>query len=109
MLIKDWLNIIGQQDSDDMNYLNSKECDEDEERKMEKRFIFACGQRDMNTVKECIEKGVDVNASFGDSFGLQKAAKKNYPEICELLLSQPNIDVNKSVGPNFPTAFHIGK
>merc|ERR1719450_925548 len=36
----------------------------------------------------------------------QKAAKNNYPDLCKLLLSQPDIDVNKRVGYSFPTAFH---
>jgi len=65
----------------------------------EQKFIDACINNDLPEVKECLEKGVNVNVKtdkVGEkgSFGLFYAAKFNYPDLVDLLLSQDGILVN---------------
>ena len=62
-------------------------------------FLGACQNNDLDKVKACILLGVDVNivvqsSSFEQWTGLTIAAKKNYPELLDLLLSQPSVDVD---------------
>ena len=66
------------------------------------RFINACKESDLENVKNCLERGVDVNtvAEIGPEeervavSGLTIAAGKGYLDLLDLLLSQPGINVN---------------
>ena len=75
-------------------------------------FLYACEHNDIDGefgVKYWISQGADVNywsdLNFdedgsrrrGHEFGLHYVATRNYPELCDFLLSQPNIDVNMSI------------
>ena len=69
-------------------------------------FLGACARNDLDKVKYWLKQGADVNCwtddddetgkSGEDVFvsGLKYAATRNYPELCDLLLEHPNIDVN---------------
>ena len=65
---------------------------------LRERFLNACWDSDLVTVKDCLEMGVDVNTVseiYGHALsGLAVAAFKDYPELLDLLLSQPGINVN---------------
>ena len=63
---------------------------------IEKAFLNACVDNDLKKVQECIELGVDVNCKSSDYcwFGLKIAVRENNEELLDLLLSQPNINVN---------------
>ena len=66
------------------------------------RFLKSCEKNDLEDVKNCLDAGVDVNTvseqdeeGFTATWsGLTIAAKKGYPDLLALLLSQPGIDVN---------------
>ena len=59
-------------------------------------FLSLCQENDVEKVIYCIKLGVNVNTVSEDKkwSGLVIAAKNNFPEILEILLSQPGIDVN---------------
>ena len=65
---------------------------------LRERFLNACWGSDLVNVKDCLEMGVDVNTVseiYGHALsGLAVAAFKDYPELLDLLLSQPGINVN---------------
>lgn len=60
-------------------------------------FLEACEQNNIQKVKSCIARTVDINCQTEDGlwWGLRYAAEKNHVELCQFLLLQPNIDVNK--------------
>ena len=66
------------------------------------RFLKSCEKNDLEDVKNCLDAGVDANTvseqdeeGFTATWsGLTIAAKKGYPDLLALLLSQPGIDVN---------------
>jgi len=65
----------------------------------EQKFFEGCMNNDLQQVKECLEKGVSVNIKSqkvgeNGNFGLIYAAKFNYPDLCDLLLSKEGIQVN---------------
>ena len=66
-------------------------------RLVKQQFLEACEQNNIQKVKSCIARIVDINCLTEDGlwWGLRYAAEKNHVELCQLLLSQPNIDVNK--------------
>ena len=60
-------------------------------------FLKACEENDLEKVKACLKLGVDPNIKSSDGredFGLNYASWKNLPDLCDILLSQPTIDVN---------------
>ena len=69
------------------------------------RFINACKESDLENVKNCLERGVDVNtvSEIGPEeervavSGLTIAAGKGHLDLLDLLLSQPGINVNLSL------------
>ena len=68
------------------------------------RFLKSCYDNDVNEVRHSLGLGANVNwqggvDSDGES-GLYFAAKKNYGELLELLLSQPGVDVNITINNN---------
>ena len=62
------------------------------------QFLNCCWNNDLHKVSECLNQGVDVNTIEyvwpRRGSGLTIAAEKNYPELADLLLSTPGIDVN---------------
>ena len=59
-------------------------------------FIYACRENNITKVRACLDLGVDVYVKFGDNvFGLIFAVIENYIELCETLLGQPGIDVDR--------------
>ena len=68
-----------------------------------KAFLKACEEENLDQVKECIEKGVDVNATdeSGTNFALYEAALQGHEDLCDLLLTYPEVDVNKKNSNNF--------
>ena len=67
------------------------------------QILQHCKDNNLEEVKICLARGVDVNLMSmedGDSWrgrcsGLTIAAYKNYPELLEILLSHPDIKINK--------------
>ena len=59
-------------------------------------FITSCQDNELDKVKACVLLGVDVNivSEDGQWSGLTIAAHKKFPQLLDLLLSQPGIDVN---------------
>ena len=58
-------------------------------------FIRACEENQVDVVKKCLLKGNDVNQQSHDWwFGLLFAAYNDYPDLCDLLLKQPGLNVN---------------
>ena len=74
------------------------------EMSLRKLFLKSCEKNDLEKVRECLNQGVDVNTVSEDrqvfqrSPGLAIAAENNYPELLNLLLSQPGINVNLAWG-----------
>ena len=73
-------------------------------RNLSKEFIQYCEGNELEKVKACLTLGVDVNTVSKDKYGtttysgLTIAANKNYPELVDLLLSRPDINVNLKTG-----------
>ena len=68
-------------------------------------FLRACTLNNLPEVKSLLAGGADVNWRWrnnGGWSGLHLAAVHNYQELLELLLAQPNLDVNISDGPHAP-------
>ena len=67
---------------------------------MESEFIESCRNNSLEGVTDCLSRGVDVNtvskAGFSSWSGLTIEAKKNYPELLEILLSHPHIEINNT-------------
>ena len=63
---------------------------------LSKRFLKSCEENNLEEVEECLNQGVDVNtvSEDGKLSGLTIAAAHCNPQMLELLLSQPGIDVN---------------
>ena len=62
-------------------------------------FLRACTLNNLPEVKSLLAGGADVNWRWrnnGGWSGLHLAAVHNYQELLELLLAQPNLDVNIS-------------
>ena len=58
-------------------------------------FIQACNSNDLEEVRKCLSKGVDVNTVDIDlGSGLSIAAFHNNLALLDLLLAHPDIDVN---------------
>ena len=58
-------------------------------------FIQACNSNDLEEVRKCLSKGVDVNTVDIDlASGLSIAAFHNNLALLDLLLAHPDIDVN---------------
>jgi len=57
------------------------------------KFVTACEENKIDTVRKMIDDGVDVNGvnSYGWT-GLMKAMSNNHPAVVTLLLSHPDID-----------------
>merc|ERR1712130_83403 len=73
------------------------------------KFVFACGDKHIDTVREMINNGWDVNE--GDSFGytgLIVAMSCKHPAIVTMLLAHPDIDLGKSSRDYKNTALHCG-
>ena len=69
---------------------------------LEEMFYRACKNNDVSSARRCLEEGVDVNELYDDfglsdswMSGLMLAARHSFVELCDLLLSHPDIDVNK--------------
>ena len=62
-------------------------------------FLKYCRENNLAKVSDCLSRGVDVNTVSEDGHwtALTIAAYENYPELLDLLLEQPGIDVNKPV------------
>jgi len=64
---------------------------------LEQTFLTACEINDIERAGACLALEADPNIKTEDGeclCGLIYAAEKNYPELCDLLLAHPNIDVN---------------
>ena len=72
---------------------------------VDREYLVACELNDLEAVKYWLDQGANVNHWTDENietvnydvfdFGLKYAAKNNYPEICDLLLAQANINVNQ--------------
>ena len=65
------------------------------------KFLKSCQNNNLEDVKACIQLKVDVNVKRKDCskyFGLSYAAWYNFPDLCDVLLSHPSIDVNNKGG-----------
>ena len=73
------------------------------EQKLGFHFITFCQENDVEKVNYCIKLGVNVNTVSEDGVlsGLTIASMENFPELLELLLSQPDIDVNLTTLEDF--------
>ena len=63
---------------------------------LESLFIQHCRNNNLERVRICISRGLNVNTVTEDGCwsGLTIAAEKNYPELLEILLSHPDIEIN---------------
>ena len=66
---------------------------------LRKLFFKSCIRNDLQTARKCLNRGVNVNTVMrvlgcGKWSGLNIAAKGNYLELLDLLLSQPSVDVD---------------
>ena len=59
-------------------------------------FVFQCEQGDLEGVKAALERGANVNTTYGNGWtGLIWAVRNKHNSVVELLLKTPNIDVNQ--------------
>ena len=65
---------------------------------MDARYLQNCRDNNLDGVTESLSRGVDVNTVSQDGrwSGLTIAAEENYPELLEILLSHPDIKINKT-------------
>ena len=72
--------------------------DIDMSRYMSKMYLQYCKDNKLEDVRVCLSEGVDVNtvSDNGRWSALTIAAHKNLPDLLELVLSQPGIQVNKT-------------
>ena len=63
---------------------------------LEQPFLTACEKNDIKIAESCLNLKADPNIKTKDGYwsGLHYAAEKNYPEMCDLLLAHPKINVN---------------
>ena len=61
-------------------------------------FLQKCRENNLEDVKSCLSQGADVNTVSQDGrwSGLTWAAHKNHTELLDILLSHPDIEVNKT-------------
>ena len=61
-------------------------------------FLNNCERNNLEEVKSCLSQGADVNTVSEDGrwSGLTIAAHKNNTELLDILLSQPDIEINKT-------------
>ena len=66
---------------------------------MKDEFLQHCHDNNLEGVTDCLSRGVDVNTVSldGEWSGLTIAAKKNYIELLEILLSHPHIQTSCNV------------
>ena len=66
---------------------------------MDPDFIQYCHNNELERVTHCLSHGVDVNTLSEDGCwsGLTVAAWKNYSDLLEVFLSQPDIKINLTV------------
>ena len=78
----------------------AQSSDTKEMKKLKDQFIQHCLDNNLEDVTDCLSRGVDVNtvskAGFSSWSGLTIEAKKNYPELLEILLSHPHIEINNT-------------
>ena len=67
-------------------------------RKLAKEFLKYCRSNNLDMVRDCLNRGVDVNTVSEDGYwsGRTIAAEKKYPELLEILLSHPDIKLNNT-------------
>ena len=87
---------------------------------IDEEFLGACERNDLGKVKFLLDQGADVNywTNIDDEtgldvfdYGLKYAATRNYPELCDLLLAHPDIDVDNlwyDTGPPLKLAVDYG-
>ena len=65
-------------------------------------FLRHCRDNNLAGVRHCLSRGVDVNtvSEDGEWSGLTIAAENNYTELLEILLSHPDIKINKTTKLN---------
>ena len=65
-------------------------------RRLKEDFLQHCRDNNLAGVTDCLSRGVDVNTVSEDGrwSGLTIAAEKNYPELLEILLSHPDVEMN---------------
>ena len=63
-------------------------------------FLAKCLENNLEDVKSCLSQGADINTVSRDRCwsGLTWAAHKNHTELLDILLSHPDIEVNKTTG-----------
>ena len=68
-----------------------------------RKFLQNSHDNNLEGVTDCLSHGVDVNTVSEDGkwSGLTIAAKKNYPELLEILLSHPKIKIQMQPGLGF--------
>lgn len=79
-------------------------------KELEKAYYEAVRSNCLYSVVYCIQNGVDVNSKNNNNYSHPLFAAIQYPAIIEYLLSQPDIDANKSnySGTPFALACAIG-
>ena len=70
-----------------------------EKKELTEEFLKYCWENKLDKVSDCLSRGVDVNTVSEDGCwtGLHIACYKGYVELLNLLLEEPNLDVNKTV------------
>ena len=65
---------------------------------LQQKFLKYCQSNDLKRAEACLTLDVDVNTVSEDGHwsGLTIAAYKNYTELLEILLSHPQIKINKT-------------
>ena len=78
--------------------VTSIEVEETSSSESQKEFLQHCTDNNLEKVRHCLSRGVDVNTVSEDGrwSGLTIAAEKNYTELLEILLSHPDIKINKT-------------
>lgn len=65
------------------------------ERDLKEIYLSACYEPNLEKVKACLLLGADVNwACRTEGSGIQMAARENFIDLLELLLAQPDVNVN---------------
>ena len=78
----------------------SKEITANSGEDIHQQFVQHCDDNNLEGVIDCLSRGADVNTVLEDGnvewTGLTIAAHENYPELVDILLSHPDIEINKT-------------
>ena len=75
------------------------EYEKRKKKELTEEFLKYCWENKLDKVSDCLSRGVDVNTVSEDGYwtALHIACFAGYVELLNILVEEPNLDVNKTV------------